>query len=86
MFDWLKILQESPVEWLLEKSNPSVRYFTLRDLLAKPEDGDEIVAAKKMTTESPIVTKILHNQNSQGYLEDPNNPYLVQSEIQEAGG
>lgn len=76
MFDWSKILQESPVEWLLEKSNPSVRYFTLRDLLAKPEDGDEVVAAKKMISESPIVKKILHNQNSRGYWEEPNSPYL----------
>jgi hypothetical protein len=76
MFDWSKIFQESPVEWLLEKSNPSVRYFTLRDLLARPEDGDEVVAAKKMIPESPIVKKILHNQNSRGYWEEPNSPYL----------
>jgi hypothetical protein len=76
MFDWSKILQESPVEWLLEKSNPSVRYFTLRDLLAKPEDGDEVVATKKMIPESPLVKKILQNQNPRGYWEEPSSPYL----------
>ena len=76
MFDWSKILLESPVGWLLEKSNPSVRYFALRDILDKPEDGDEVVAAKKMIPESPIVMKILHNQNSRGYWEEPSSPYL----------
>jgi hypothetical protein len=76
MIDWSKILKESPMEWLLEKSNPSVRYFTLRDLLSKPEDSDEIVAAKKAIPESAIVRKISDKQDPQGYWEKPNSPYL----------
>ncbi len=76
MFDWSKILRESPVEWLLEKSNPSVRYFALRDLLAKPEDEDEVVAAKKTIPQSTIIKKILDKQNLEGYWEKPNSPYL----------
>lgn len=76
MFDWSKILQESPIEWLLEKSNPSVRYFTLRDLLAKPEDKNEVLATRKMIPDSSIVKKIMQNQKSQGYWEEPDNPYL----------
>jgi len=76
MIDWSKILKESPLEWLLENSNPSVRYFALRDLLDKPADNDEVVAAKEAIPESAIVRRILDKQDPQGYWEEPNSPYL----------
>jgi hypothetical protein len=76
MSDWSKILRESSIDWLLEKSNPSVRYFTLRDILEKSEDDPEVVDAKKAIPESAIVQKILRKQNPQGYWEKPDNPYL----------
>lgn len=46
MVEWVKILKESPIDWLLEKTNPSVRYFTLRDILDEDENGSQVVAAK----------------------------------------
>jgi hypothetical protein len=76
MIDWSKILKESPMEWLLDKSNPSIRYFALRDLLSKSEDTDEVAAAKKAIPESTIVRKILDKQDPRGYWEEPNSPYL----------
>jgi hypothetical protein len=76
MFDWSKTLKESPVKWLLEKSDPSIRYFALRDLLAKPDDDEEVAAAKTAIPESPIVKRILGRQNLLGYWEKPNSPYL----------
>ena len=76
MIDWSKILEESPMEWLLEKSNPSVRYFALRDLLDKPADNNEVVAAKKAIPESTVVRKILDKQKQRGYWEEPTSPYL----------
>ena len=36
--DWRSILNADPTEWLLEKQNPSVRYFTLNEILDKPEN------------------------------------------------
>jgi hypothetical protein len=76
MIDWPKILEESPIEWLLEKSNPSVRYFALRDVLSKSEDLDDVAAAKKAIPESETVRKILDKQDPRGYWEKPNSPYL----------
>jgi hypothetical protein len=35
--DWKSVLKADPVDWLLEKDNPSVRYFTLSQLLDKPK-------------------------------------------------
>jgi hypothetical protein len=46
MIEWVKILKESPIDWLLEKTNPSVRYFTLHDILDEDENDSQVVAAK----------------------------------------
>jgi len=46
MWSWQEILKTSPIEWLLEEENPSVRYFTLSDILGKKENDSELQAAK----------------------------------------
>jgi hypothetical protein len=76
VIDWLKIFKESPIDWLLERSNPSVQYFTLRDILGRPEDYAEVIDAKRAIPESPVVQKILRKQNPCGYWERPDSPYL----------
>jgi len=76
MIDWLRIFRESPIDWLLERSNPSVRYFTLREILGKPEDAPETMDAKRTIQESAVVQRMLRKQNPQGYWERPDSPYL----------
>lgn len=75
MLDWPRILKESPIDWLLEETNPSVRYFTLRDILDRSKDDAELVAAKHAIRESQVVKRILGKQNPKGYWEDPTSPY-----------
>ncbi|MGQ9506862.1 MAG: hypothetical protein ACUVTB_03255 [Candidatus Bathycorpusculaceae bacterium] len=75
MFDYSKILEGSPIGWLLENSNPSIRYFTLRDILCKDENDPQVVAAKHAILESDVVEKIFEKQNSRGYWEEQANPY-----------
>ena len=75
MPDLARTLEESPISWLLEESNPSVRYFTLKDVLGKGEDDSEVKKAKRAIAESQIVKRILQKQNSEGYWEDPRRPY-----------
>lgn len=43
---WLKHLNDSPIEWLLE-SNPWTRYRTLVDLLDYPEDDKDVKNCRK---------------------------------------
>jgi hypothetical protein len=76
MRSWSRILEESPIDWLLEESNPSIRYFTLKEILDKNEDAPEVMAAKKAIPHSPIVAKIMAKQNPDGYWKDPTSPYL----------
>jgi hypothetical protein len=76
MIGWSKVFRESPIDWLLEKSNPSVRYFALRDILGKPEDDLEVVGAKKLIPESAVVQRILGKQLPEGHWEKADSPYL----------
>ncbi len=54
------------IEWLLEPAEPSVRYFTLKDLLDKPKDDPEVIAAKADIMSLGPVAGILARQNDDG--------------------
>ncbi|MGC9529919.1 MAG: hypothetical protein ACP5G2_04785 [Candidatus Bipolaricaulaceae bacterium] len=64
------------VEWLLEPASPSVRYWTLRELLGKPEDDPQVRAARQAIRESPLMRRIFARQGPQGHWGDPDSPYL----------
>jgi hypothetical protein len=53
--------------WLLEPENPSVRYWTLRDLLDRPADDPEVGAAKAAIPTYPPVAALLATQKPAGY-------------------
>ncbi len=47
MNDWHTYATERTLAWLLEENNPSMRYFTLKDLLNKPENDRQVQEAKE---------------------------------------
>jgi len=63
------------LDWLLEEENPSVRYFTLRDILDHSENNRKVKEAKASIPESRIIRKILSKQQPFGFWGDPNSPY-----------
>ena len=63
------------IEWLLEPSNPSVRYFALRHLLDRPEDDAEVQAARHVIMTSEPVQNILSAQDAEGYWGKPGKGY-----------
>lgn len=68
-------VSEALLQWLLERENPSVRYFTLRDMLGREERDPEVQATEVSIPESKIIRKIFAAQESKGYWEEPWNPY-----------
>lgn len=66
-----QIINEETIDWLLEKENPSVRYFTLLKLLKKSESDDDVIQAKKDIMKTGVVPRILNKQNEEGYWRDP---------------
>lgn len=72
-----KIISDKEIiNWLLEKDNPSVRYFTLRDLLDKGENNLKLKVTKSAIPDSKLISKILSKQNPKGYWEDSESPYI----------
>ncbi len=55
------------LNWLLEKENPSVRYFALKYLLDRSEEDREVQAARRAIMKSESVEKILAAQKKEGY-------------------
>jgi len=72
--DYIK--NNETIEWLLEDDNPSVKYFTLVEILEKSKDSSEVLEAKKQIMESDIVQKILTKQNPKGYWFESENFYI----------
>ncbi len=66
----------SVVKWLLEKENPSVRYFTLLDLLEKNKNDAEVKEAKTKIPSSEVVAKIFIKQKKGGHWEERHRPYI----------
>jgi len=52
---WKDLLKANPVDWLLAEGEPWVRYRTLVDLLDRPKDDPEVVAARQAMLEHPAV-------------------------------
>ena len=75
MGDWKSVLKADPVNWLLEADNPSVRYFTLSQILDKPQADREVQEAKKEIMTAGVVPQILRKQNADGYWEEPDRFY-----------
>ncbi len=69
------VMQDSALSWLLELESPGVRYLALRDLLDRPHDNPELVAARRAAhTHGPIAT-ILANMDPAGYWVKPGAGY-----------
>ena len=71
MSDWKSVLKADPTDWLLEKDNPSVRYFALTDILERSEDDPQARKTKQLIMEIGVVPKILAKQKNEGYWEIP---------------
>ena len=73
--NWKSVLEADPVDWLLESENPSVRYFTLRDVLDYSDNASEVEEAKEKIRHHKKVSRILSKQKPEGYWESAEHPY-----------
>jgi len=75
MSNWECFLKENLISWLLEEDNPSVRYFTLVNLLEKPKNNPELIQGKQDILKKGIVPIILSRQREEGYWEEKEKFY-----------
>ena len=73
MTSWKDKLNGDPVPWLLEndRSQPAIRYYTLRDILDRDENDKEVIAAKAAIIANGPVPVILAAQQPEGYWDKP---------------
>ena len=76
MSDWKSLSKADPTDWLLDKDDPSVRYFTLTDILEKSENNIEVKEAKTAIMKTGVVPKILSKQKIEGYWGVPADFYI----------
>lgn len=73
MVAWEKVLENAPIDWLLESNNPPVRTKTLTDLLNKGDADPDVTAAKQAIETYDDVIKILKDQEPDGHWGQPKN-------------
>lgn len=76
MNDWRSHLNTDPTNWLLGADNPSVRYYTLTDILELGREHPEVLKAKAAIQNKGIVPRILERQKQGGYWEKPEDFYI----------
>jgi hypothetical protein len=73
---------KNPVSWLLESSDPSIRYWTMVDVLGYPEDAPIVVDTKMRLVKQPIVLQLLELQQPNGHWgEDETKPYTAKGTL-----
>ncbi len=76
------LLNGDPLPWLLEQENPSVRYWTLVDLLDRPMDDALVNEVRQAISRQPIVLELFSLQHAEGYWgEDEAKPYTAQGAV-----
>ncbi len=75
MKDWQSVLNAYPLDWLLEKDNPGVRFLALTGILDRPAGDPEVKEARLDIMRSGTVPKILDKQSPAGYWDLPDKFY-----------
>ncbi len=65
-----------PVGWLLEPSDPSVRFWALQDIDGKRRDDPVVLEAQERVMSSPLVEAILSAQQPGGWWVGERDMYL----------
>jgi len=52
------------IQWLLHSEDPSIRFFTLTDILGEPPDSRQVRAARRQIPEGPCVRALLAGQKA----------------------
>ncbi len=69
------MLNGDPTDWLLGEDNPSVRFFTLTELLERPSNDPQVIAARQAIMTTGPVPTILAEQHPHGYWVEPGHGY-----------
>jgi hypothetical protein len=75
MMDWLNQVHNNPLAWLLERTDPGVRYLVLRDLCDLPPGDPELDEAQELVHKQGTIVEILTTMEPDGYWVVPGPGY-----------
>jgi hypothetical protein len=82
MRSWQRRLNGDPIPWLLDPENPSVRYWTLLDILDRLVRDPEVQEARESILQQPLVVELFALQHPEGYWgDDETKPYTAQGAL-----
>ena len=73
---WQEQLRGDPLQWLLEKDAPGVRYLALRDLLDRAPDDPQLGLARRAAHQAGPIAAILARMDPAGFWAEPGPGYL----------
>ena len=73
--DPASLLQDDVIEWLLEPSNPSIRFWALQQILDKSSEDKKVKQAQNAVMRSDCVKRFLDAQDSEGFWEKHEDIY-----------
>ncbi len=72
---WKSVLKADPLEWLLEKDNPGVRFLALTRLLDRPAGDPAVEETRRDIMRKGTVPAILDKQSAEGCWDLPDRFY-----------
>jgi len=82
MQSWQKCLNGDPLPWLLDPEDPSVRYWTLLDILQRPIGDPEVQEARTAIAHQGLVVELFALQHPEGYWgDDETKPHTAQGAV-----
>jgi hypothetical protein len=70
-----ELLKADSLPWLLEESDPGVRYLALRDIIGLSENDPELTAARQVAHQHGPIAAILAEMLPDGYWVEPGPGY-----------
>ena len=82
MQNWQEHLNGDSLPWLLDPGDPSVRYWTLIDILNRPASDPEVRDARVAIDRQPLAKELFALQHPEGYWgDDETKPYTAQGAV-----
>jgi len=82
MQSWQEHLNGDPLPWLLDPETPSVRYWTLIDILDRPANAPKVQEARAAIAHQSLVKELFTLQRPEGYWgDDETKPHTAQGAV-----
>jgi hypothetical protein len=82
MSNWQKYLNGDPLPWLLDPANPSIRYWTLVEILDRPAEDFLVQEARAAIAGQALAQELFRLQHPAGYWgDDETKPHTAQGAV-----